>query len=68
MLFDPEDEDSVIPEITQKSYNLLKSNGVISGGMIPKLDNAFSAIRSGVSKVVITDATSLGTPSGTIIK
>lgn len=68
MLSDPEDEDSVIPEITQKSYNLLKSNGVISGGLIPKLDNAFSAIRSGVSKVVITDAASLGTPSGTIIK
>lgn len=59
---------SVIPEITQESYNLLKSNGVISGGMIPKLDNAFSAIRSGVSKVVITDAASLGMPSGTIIK
>ena len=68
VLSDPEDEDSVIPEITQKSYNLLKSNGIISGGMIPKLDNAFSAIRSGVSKVVITDATSLGAPSGTIIK
>lgn len=67
VLANPDDEDSVIPEITPESYARLKDSGIVSGGMIPKLDNAFGAIRGGVRRVVITDAASLGTASGTSI-
>lgn len=67
VLANPADEDSVIPEITPESYAGLKDSGIVSGGMIPKLDNAFGAIRGGVRRVVITDAASLGTASGTVI-
>ncbi len=65
VLSDPDDDDSVIPAIDYESYMLLRSEGVVSGGMIPKLDNAFSALRSGISKVVITNASDL--THGTII-
>ena len=67
VLADPSDDDSVISEITPESYEQLKSSGVISGGMIPKLDNAFGALRGGVAKVVITNAAELGKASGTVI-
>lgn len=43
----------VIPEIDPNSYESYKSDGVISDGMIPKLDNAFAAIDQGVSTVKI---------------
>jgi acetylglutamate kinase len=56
---DPDDADSVIPTITPSLYETLKADGVVSGGMIPKLDNAFKAINSGVSRVVITKADNL---------
>ncbi len=65
VLSDPDDDNSVIPAIDYESYMLLRSEGVVSGGMIPKLDNAFSALHSGVSKVVITNATDL--TQGTVI-
>ncbi len=67
VLGDPADEDSVIPEITPESYERLKASGVISGGMLPKLDNAFVALRAGVSQVVITNAAGLGQCSGTVV-
>lgn len=51
-----EDAESVIPEINGANYEALKVEGVISGGMLPKLENAFAAIRSGVKKVIIKDA------------
>ncbi|MBO5053028.1 MAG: acetylglutamate kinase [Muribaculaceae bacterium] len=63
---DPDDADSLIPDITPGSYAELKEQGVISGGMIPKLDNAFSSLSRGVSRVVITRADSL-TGGGTHI-
>lgn len=53
VLSDFEDKTSVIPEINFSSYQTLKSNGVISKGMIPKLDNSFDSIQNGVKKVVI---------------
>ena len=42
--------------------------GVIVGGMIPKLENAFNAIHAGVNKVVITLASAIDGKSGTIIE
>jgi acetylglutamate kinase len=46
-------DDSVIPIINANSYKELKHNNTIFAGMIPKLDNAFSAINNGVRKVII---------------
>lgn len=68
VLADPEDEDSVIPEIVPESYVRLKEAGTVSGGMIPKLDNAFAALRAGVAEVIITNAAELGRDSGTVIR
>lgn len=59
VLLDPEDEESVIPEIDQQEYRRLKAEGIVSAGMIPKLDNAFSVIDHGVSSVFICRADTL---------
>lgn len=56
VLFDENDDSSVIDEINPYKYNELKESGKITGGMIPKLDNAFSCVAAGVSRVVITRA------------
>lgn len=63
----PEDPDSIIGTITSNSYKELKESGVISGGMIPKIDNAFNAIENGVEKVIITRADSIDGTNGTHI-
>jgi len=51
--------DSVIPVIDAAYYNTLKTNQQIFAGMIPKLDNAFTAIEQGVAKVIIGNADDL---------
>ncbi|MCX6189842.1 MAG: acetylglutamate kinase [Bacteroidetes bacterium] len=51
-----EDEESVIPSINSNEYKTLQQQGIISQGMIPKLDNAFAAIQGGVNRVIITHA------------
>lgn len=63
----PEDNDSLIPCITRAAYRELLADGTISGGMIPKIDNAFNAIENGVSEVVITKADSIDGSQGTHI-
>ena len=68
VLRDAEDEDSVIPVMTQDDFTRYVHQGVIQGGMIPKLENAFSAIKAGVKQVIITSAESLGEHQGTVIK
>ena len=67
-LRDAEDEDSVIPVITPDLFKKYVDEGVIQGGMIPKLENSFSAVEAGVSQVVITLASAIDGKSGTIIK
>ena len=67
VLLDPDDPSSVIREMRKADYERYLAEDVISGGMIPKLDNAFAAIDAGVNKVVITNANNLGTDSGTEI-
>ncbi len=59
VLRDENDDDSVIGRIDKASYAELKDAGVIVGGMIPKLDNSFSTLESGVKRVLITKADSL---------
>ena len=61
------DDDSVIPVITPALYEQYVARGVIQGGMIPKLDNAFEALRRGVKKVIITEAAQLGNETGTTV-
>ncbi len=63
VLRDADDDDSVIPCITQTEFPVLVEQGIVSGGMLPKLENAFDAIRAGVYEVVITRADALDHPS-----
>lgn len=42
--------------------------GIIKEGMIPKLENAFSALEAGVGQVIITSASAIGKDIGTVIK
>lgn len=55
ILSDKDDENSLIPEIKIEDAPALIEGGVISGGMIPKIDCCITAIREGVKKVVIID-------------
>ena len=64
---DPEDATSVIPEIRTDDYRKLKEDGIVSGGMIPKIDNAFNALDNGVTKVIITRADAIDGKNGTHI-
>lgn len=59
VLQDINDEGSVIPEIASGDYPALKEKGIISEGMIPKIDNAFDAINKGVKSVFICHADEL---------
>ena len=59
VLLDVNDETSVIASIDPASYNKLKEEKKIFEGMIPKLDNAFAALQSGVTKVIIGKAEEL---------
>ena len=59
VLFDANDDSTVIPTITPSRYEQLKSKQKIFAGMIPKLDNAFAAINWGVRKVTIGKAEQL---------
>lgn len=68
VLRNPDDDDSVIPVITHTDFMKYKADGTISGGMLPKIENAFSAINSGVTQVIITLATAIDGKHGTVIK
>ncbi len=59
VLLDANDDTTVIPEINLSYYQQLKSKNKIFAGMIPKLDNAFAALKSGVGKVIIGKAENL---------
>ena len=67
VLRDEADDESVIPVLTPKLFEQYVAEGVIKGGMIPKLENAFSAIDAGVKEVIITSASAIGTTEGTVI-
>ena len=68
VLRDENDDDSVIPQITPDEFRQYVADGVIQGGMIPKLENSFEAINAGVSEVVITLASAINATGGTRIK
>ena len=68
VLSNPDDDNSVISEITREDFERYKANGTVAGGMIPKLDNAFDAIDAGVKRVIITLATAIDGQHGTVIR
>ncbi|MGN1232207.1 MAG: acetylglutamate kinase [Candidatus Cryptobacteroides sp.] len=57
---------NIVEIIDPMRYETLKADGTVSGGMIPKIDNAFSALRNGISIVRITSASS--PEGGTLIR
>ena len=59
VLLDADDDSTVIPIINPALYKKLKEKEKIFAGMIPKLDNAFTALDSGVKKVIIGKAENL---------
>ena len=59
VLEDVKDESSLIDRINKETYGLLKTEGKISGGMVPKLDNAFATLTGGVETVRIGSFRSL---------
>lgn len=65
VLLDKDTDDSVIPLITPETFSSLKDEGKVSEGMIPKIENAFAALRAGASSVTVKNASSLGQDSGT---
>lgn len=65
VLMDINDDSSAIPSINREQYAELKESGVIYSGMLPKLENAFKTIDSGVSAVRLTDPDHLN--GGTVI-
>ncbi len=68
VLKDANDDESFIPHINEDEFRQYVADGIIQGGMIPKLENAFDAIHAGVSKVIITEATAIDGKQGTIIE
>ena len=55
ILRDRDDPATLIPEITVADAEKLKEEGIVSGGMIPKVECCIDAIRRGVKKVIIMD-------------
>jgi acetylglutamate kinase len=68
VLSNPDDDESVIPTITHTLFNKYKADGTISGGMLPKIENALAAVEAGVSRVIITLATAIDGQHGTVIE
>ena len=55
LLRDPNDPDSLIPQLRSAEVSALKAAGIVDKGMIPKVDSAVAAIQSGVEKVSFVD-------------
>jgi acetylglutamate kinase len=65
VLMDPDDDDSAIESLNLDQYQHYKSEGIISDGMIPKLDNAFSVLQQQAKAVIIGDLAALEGKTGT---
>ncbi|MDL2223329.1 acetylglutamate kinase [Bacteroidales bacterium OttesenSCG-928-M11] len=68
VLMDEADDNSVIKFLNRDLYEEYKTKGIITKGMIPKLENAFQAIAAGVKEVIITSAENLNDGEGTTIR
>lgn len=68
VLYDKDDDSSVISEIDRNRFEQLKAEGRVADGMIPKLANSFKAIDAGVRRVLIKHARNLLSNIGTTLK
>ncbi|MEM9399187.1 MAG: acetylglutamate kinase [Verrucomicrobiota bacterium] len=55
ILKDPSNPETLIPTVTQEDVEQLRVDGVLSGGMIPKMDSALQVLHSGTEKVHLID-------------
>jgi len=55
LLRDKEDEGTLIPVVNVSDVPGLKNQGIISGGMIPKIECCVEAVRRGVHRTHIVD-------------
>ena len=67
VLYDKDDDSSVIAEIDKAKFADLKAEGIVADGMIPKLSNSFKAIDNGVARVIIKHARNLRSSLGTTL-
>lgn len=67
VLLNADDDESLIPKMNEAAFKDYLQQGVIQGGMIPKLQNAFEAIHCGVKDVSITKAQNILLNTGTKI-
>lgn len=68
VLRDAEDERSLIGEITAETFAVLRAGGVVSKGMLPKIENALEAVAKGVLRVAIKHGDNLLNDTGTVIR
>lgn len=67
VLRNPDNEESVIATIHRADFEAYKADGIIVGGMIPKIENALAAVEAGVGRVIITLASAIDGKHGTVI-
>lgn len=67
VLLDADDDHSVIDTLDYSQFKEHQLSGVISEGMIPKLDNGFNALKNGVKAVRITNTQGLINNKGTLL-
>lgn len=65
VLMDPGNAESVVGLLDEEQYLQMKNNGIISAGMLPKLETAFRAKRHGVKEILITNAINIANGRGT---
>ncbi|MGN0069664.1 MAG: acetylglutamate kinase [Prevotella sp.] len=68
VMANPDDPQTLIPLITPDGFRQLVDNGTISGGMIPKVENALEAVSCGVCQVVITSVETIDGQHGTMVR
>ena len=67
VLLNEQDEESVIARLTHDLFVQYVSDGIIQGGMIPKLENSFDALNAGVKRIIISKADYIHSEIGTRI-
>lgn len=65
VLLNPEDDESIIHDLDRELFETYKSEGIISDGMVPKLENGFRAKTSGVQEILITNPANISSGKGT---
>lgn len=65
VLADPNDDSSMIYDLDTELFKKHVTEGTISEGMIPKLENGFRAKQKGVKEVLITNAENISSGRGT---